>query len=372
MRGDRVTQLLLAAALVAGGGGALFAAAAVDTPRTPQRADAVAVGSDITDGSAPGLTLGRSVPVRLDIPAIGVHAGLVTLGVQPDRSVAVPPLGSRDAGWYEHSPTPGEVGPAVLLGHVDSARGPGVFYNLRMLMPGDVVRVTRADGTVAAFRVDRIGHYPKSAFPTAAIYGDIDHPGAAADHLRRGLRQVGTQLSGQCCGVRLGSRVISADEPAFEAFVLAHGPELVAFARRLTLDHHRAEDIVQDVLARIGLAWARTSQIADLRAYAHKAVLHEFLSWRRRRSSSERVTDRPDPGRSTVDDVAAVVLRDELQQLFGVLPPVQRAVLVLRYYLDRPDDEIAAMLGCRQSTVRSHARRARTTLHATRSEGARR
>jgi len=165
--------------------------------------------------------------------------------------------------------------------------------------------------------------------------------------------------------------VISTEEPAFEAFVLAHGPELLAFARRLTLDHHRAEDIVQEVLARIGLSRARTGRIRELRAYAYKAVLNDFLSWRRRRSSGERITDRPDPGGSTVDSVEAVVLRDELQELLGVLPPVQRAVLVLRYYLDRPDDEIAAMLGCRESTVRSHARRARATLNTHSSEGAR-
>ncbi len=162
------------------------------------------------------------------------------------------------------------------------------------------------------------------------------------------------------------------DEPAFEAFVLGHGPELLAFARRLTLDHDRAEDIVQDVLARIGLAWARTSRVANLRAYAYKAVLHEFLSWRRRRSSGEMLTDQLDRGVSPVDDITTVVLRDELQALLQVLPREQRAVLVLRYYLDRTDREIATMLGCRESTVRSHARRARATLTTTRSEGARR
>src|SRR5262249_60782930 len=72
----------------------------------------------------------RSVPVRLDIPAIGVHAGVVPLGLNPDRTVAVPPL-DRDApvGWYRYLASPGEAGPAVLLGHVDSARdGPAAFY----------------------------------------------------------------------------------------------------------------------------------------------------------------------------------------------------------------------------------------------------
>ncbi|MCW2719735.1 sigma-70 family RNA polymerase sigma factor [Pseudonocardia sp.] len=162
--------------------------------------------------------------------------------------------------------------------------------------------------------------------------------------------------------------MIPTEEPDFEAFVLAHGPELLAFARRLTLDHHRAEDLVQEVLARIGLSWSRTGRIADLRAYAYKAVLNDFLSWRRRRSSTERAT--ADPDRRDHSTAAlpedTVVLRGELQELLGVLPVVQRAVLVLRYYLDRSDAEIAVMLGCRQSTVRSHARRARAALDAAR------
>ncbi len=158
--------------------------------------------------------------------------------------------------------------------------------------------------------------------------------------------------------------MIPTEEPDFEAFVLTHGPALVAFARRLALDHHRAEDIVQDVLAHIGLSWARTRHVADLRAYAYKAVLNDFLSWRRRRSSSERATADPDPGGYSGFPEETVVLREELQELLGVLAPVQRAVLVLRYYLDRPDGEIAAMLGCRESTVRSHALRALTTIRS--------
>jgi len=170
-----VTQLLLAVALVTGLCGAGFVAAGVvDTPRAPQRIDAVA--SAAAPGPAPAL--GRSAPVALDIPAIGLHSALMTLGLAPDGRVAVPPLDSPDAGWYEHSPTPGEIGPAVLLGHVDSrATGPGVFYDLRMLTAGDGVRVSRADGSIAEFRVDRVERYPKSAFPTTAVYGDIDHAG---------------------------------------------------------------------------------------------------------------------------------------------------------------------------------------------------
>jgi sortase (surface protein transpeptidase) len=114
------------------------------------------------------------VPTHLDIPAIGVSSDLLRLGLQPDGTVQVPPL-SRDsrAGWYQNSPTPGELGPSVILGHVDSAEyGPGVFFRLGALKPGNAVRVTRADGTVATFRVERVASYPKADFPTLAVYGN--------------------------------------------------------------------------------------------------------------------------------------------------------------------------------------------------------
>lgn len=132
-------------------------------------------------GSAPvprgARALPRSMPVRLDIPAIGVHSTLLRLGLNPDHTVQVPPL-ARDsrAGWYRYSPTPGQLGPAVILGHVDSARyGPGVFYRLGTLRRGEVVDVTRADGRVARFRVDRVAQFPKAQFPTAQVYGNVDH-----------------------------------------------------------------------------------------------------------------------------------------------------------------------------------------------------
>lgn len=158
----------------------------------------------------------------------------------------------------------------------------------------------------------------------------------------------------------------AAGHPSFESFVLAHGAELVGFARRLTMDHHRAEDIVQDVLARVGLSWSRLARVDDLQAYVFKAVLNDFLSWRRRLSSAERPTadltalaTGSTPG---IED--AVVQRDELQKALAGLSPVQRAVLVLRYYHDQPDAQIARLLGCREATVRSHARRALTTLRS--------
>ncbi|QJY46739.1 RNA polymerase sigma factor [Pseudonocardia broussonetiae] len=155
----------------------------------------------------------------------------------------------------------------------------------------------------------------------------------------------------------------SGDRAAFEAFVLAHGPGLVAFARRLTLDHHRAEDVVQDVLARMAPTWPPDAR--DPLAYVHTAVLRQFLSWRRRFSSRER------PGPDVGADVGAhggfaddVVERHRVHRALAALPPAQRAVLVLRYHHDRADAEIAALMGCRESTVRSHARRGIAALRA--------
>lgn len=81
------------------------------------------------------------------------------------------------AAWYEHSPTPGEVGPSVIIGHIDSEkRGPSVFFRLGAMKPGDTVSVSRADGTTAVFAVDRVEKYPKAEFPTLEVYGNTDDP----------------------------------------------------------------------------------------------------------------------------------------------------------------------------------------------------
>ena len=110
-----------------------------------------------------------ALPVRLWIPAIAVSTPLVRLGRLPDGSLQVP----RDwdkAGWYDQGPRPGQPGPAVILGHVDSKSGPAVFYQLQTLRPGDIVRVGLADGRTLVFRVQRVERYPKDKFPTEAVY----------------------------------------------------------------------------------------------------------------------------------------------------------------------------------------------------------
>jgi hypothetical protein len=130
-------------------------------------------------GGAPRWTvLPRSLPATLDVPSIGLHAPLLSLGLKPDGTVEVPPLtGRADPGWYRHSVTPGESGPAVLLGHVDSVEtGGGVFHRLTELTRGAEIRVTRADGITAVFTVTGLERHPKAGFPTARVYGPTDAP----------------------------------------------------------------------------------------------------------------------------------------------------------------------------------------------------
>ena len=115
-------------------------------------------------------------PVRLVIPAIGVATRLVRLGLEPDGGMAVPGDFGR-AGWFSGGPAPGEAGPAVIAGHVDSRTGPAVFYRLRELRPRQVVLVERADGTRLRFVVEQARSYPKTGFPTAAVFGPV--PSAA-------------------------------------------------------------------------------------------------------------------------------------------------------------------------------------------------
>ena len=110
-----------------------------------------------------------ALPVRLQIPAIAVSTPLVRLGRLPDGSIEVP-HDWNTAGWYDRGPRPGQPGPAVILGHVDSKTGPAVFYRLRALRSGDTVRVGLSDGRILVFQVQRVERYPKDKFPTEAVY----------------------------------------------------------------------------------------------------------------------------------------------------------------------------------------------------------
>lgn len=156
----------------------------------------------------------------------------------------------------------------------------------------------------------------------------------------------------------------------FDEFASSRGPGLLRFAYLLTGDPHRAEDLVQEGLARAYARWSKIQHYDVPEAYVRKAVLHQYLSWRRRRSSTEVTVahppDRVASGPSEADQIAA---RQTLWQLLGTLPRMQRAVLVLRYFEDRDDDDIANLLGCARATVRVHAarglQRLRTAFPAT-------
>jgi LPXTG-site transpeptidase (sortase) family protein len=97
------------------------------------------------------------------------------LGLGADGTLEVP-KGGFPAGWYTGGPTPGEMGPAVIAGHVDM-NGPGVFYRLHRMKPGDQVTITRADGSKPVFRVTQVEQYLKDSFPTKLVYGNLDHAG---------------------------------------------------------------------------------------------------------------------------------------------------------------------------------------------------
>lgn len=112
----------------------------------------------------------------ISIPTIGVRSKISPIGLAPDGTLAVPQPGPdlNRAAWFERSPTPGQPGPAIIEGHVDSDQGPSVFFKLGSLRPGDKIEVLRRDGIEAVFTVNAVRDYPKSAFPTSVVYGAKD------------------------------------------------------------------------------------------------------------------------------------------------------------------------------------------------------
>jgi hypothetical protein len=164
--------------LMVGGASAVGVAASAQV-HAPQPSAAAA---GVIGPAGHGPSLPRSVPVSVQIPAIGVNSSLLHLGLNPDGTIQVPSLYARpdEAAWYKYSATPGQIGASVIEGHVDTRQGPAVFFRLGALRPGNHVDVTLADGTVAIFRVTAVRQYPKSNFPSQAIYAPA---GYAALHL---------------------------------------------------------------------------------------------------------------------------------------------------------------------------------------------
>jgi sortase (surface protein transpeptidase) len=160
----------LAAVALAAGCSTASAGRAADPPATSAAPATTAGGVDAARGfrSTRGYQA-TPVPVRIEIPSIGVASPLDRLGRARDRTVEVPSRWEV-AGWYAPGTRPGDPGSAVILGHVDSKRGPAVFFRLRELRRGDVIAITGADGSSLRFAVDRTEQYDKRRFPTDAVY----------------------------------------------------------------------------------------------------------------------------------------------------------------------------------------------------------
>jgi hypothetical protein len=142
-------------------------------PGPPEASDP---GSTVLQGPS----MARSLPISISIPAIEVNSTLLYVGLNPDGTIQVPPLNdlplTNEAAWYKYSPTPGQPGPSIIEGHVDSlSAGPSVFFRLGDLKPGDLVDITLADRQVAVFTITGVRLYPKNQFPTSTVYGSTDY-----------------------------------------------------------------------------------------------------------------------------------------------------------------------------------------------------
>ncbi|AXB46386.1 SigE family RNA polymerase sigma factor [Amycolatopsis albispora] len=155
--------------------------------------------------------------------------------------------------------------------------------------------------------------------------------------------------------------------PTFDEFVAQRLDPLLRYATVLTCDSHLAQDVVQESLLRAQQRWPRIAATGQPGAYVKRMVTNEYLSWRRRRARADvslSHTELEALGRRSDDPADDYDARDAMLAGIAALPAKQRAAVVLRYYEDCSDAEIAVLLGCREGTVRSHISRALTTLRA--------
>jgi sortase (surface protein transpeptidase) len=127
------------------------------------------VSGEVKPRRKPLIDANAAPPRWIRVPAIGVSAPVTPLGLNPDRSLQVPAEWGH-TGWYKDGPEPGEQGPAVIAGHVDSKSGPAVFYRLGELHRGALISIRRADRSVVRFRVEGVERWPKDHFPTRRVY----------------------------------------------------------------------------------------------------------------------------------------------------------------------------------------------------------
>ncbi len=135
-----------------------------ESPKTPP------VTTPTTSTTTTPTGVPRSRPVELRVPALGIRTGVVPLGLQADGQIEVPAT-VHQIGWYDRGPTPGQMGSAVMLGHVDSYQQVGTFYYLRTMKVGEAIYVTLTDGLTVHFSVTRVVQYAKTAFPDRLVFG---------------------------------------------------------------------------------------------------------------------------------------------------------------------------------------------------------
>jgi len=181
-RAGRLGVIAIGGALVAGGLGVVvfslsggaptgFTGAATEIPGSVQ------IGTPQLAAEPSAAAMAASVPVRVEIPVLNVDAPVMRLGNGPGAAIQVPPLNNHNlAGWYEHSVTPGQDGTSVILGHVDTYAGTSVFFYIKTLAPGDLIKIVRADGSTAVFSVDGVQRVTKATFSASEIFGNTSYP----------------------------------------------------------------------------------------------------------------------------------------------------------------------------------------------------
>lgn len=175
---------------------------AAQNPHTGHGGAAPVAPADTAYQTPKGPLLERSRPTKVTLPGLGVSAPIIDLKLKSDKRMEVPDNGT-DAGWFTSSPTPGELGPAIIAAHVTKKSKPAVFFKLSGMRKGDKIQVAREDGTTATFGVTRIGQYPKAKFPSEEVYGSVN---------RASLRLItcGGVLDGDT-GVHVDNVVVYAD-----------------------------------------------------------------------------------------------------------------------------------------------------------------
>lgn len=121
--------------------------------------------------------LAASIPTAISIPSVKIQAPIMPVGKNSNGTIQMPPILDWTAGWYKYGPTPGQDGPAVIVGHVDNYESIWVFWELRYVKPGALIYITLSDGQTATFQVTGLQDYMQSSFPTSKVYGKISYPG---------------------------------------------------------------------------------------------------------------------------------------------------------------------------------------------------